>query len=918
MKINRILPVEIPKIEGSPKQFGINTLKADVFEKSKTPSFGKSSYLDSLIDDIIGDVTALVLESIDEEQLQLLIDALSDKKIQAQAAQFKNINMSEFISYIFSDIGSTSDFINNLLNETGMNNFYAFKNYLRVYNSAPDSRRIFSGQAIESLKIYSQLKIKDDFAKYGELLLYIYNLNLAQKDEEQKVDLNEITAFLNQIGLNKLKDFDERFACLKSDFNDYKNISDKYDAIVYLMMTYPEKIRYVNEILETNPQGKGVSAEKIYNAHTDIIDYLYEKNDGNSLEPLGEIIDQISSDKIKKPALKQISPYFNEFSSPEDKLDFYRFLNEFSLTPDDINALAKNPVVSDSSILSNIANKNAFVREISSQRGINESQALNAYKNYSDLLNAIYSKNDADNTRLRIFFNIADMFKAKNSQEMLVLYNNINGIKKKSVTSDEFKEFIDLMAFCSSDKILKDAKAKKVNPVDILSDEKQKFLAVKQEITDFILSDDIGFYLGLNPRAVYLKYRDSINKNPFSVSAVLENIIKLNIENSTEYAEKTAKLQELEGFFEDRKTLFEFVENANIKFDASSDDEEYINNCKQIFNILKSSSSKEEYQKRLSYIIESDFLPQSKNSLSEFFDMYKDKQELTQILSVIADKKVTSVSEFNDFIKKYQDEDGKYDNILSILASLGDDVDFKEFERILDLIQTEIKKTFVPVNVNNTNINSIDIPSLKGKNKLSEEEITEIINLLSGADANANFISKLSKSFIKTDKSYSRFDIANEIVNKITGEDDLYNNIIAKLKIDRQTMGLDEKSSDYIYMRAIAETMPAEFIDFINSKDWISISEDSEITPNLSLHARLRLLDRFALQHCESIEDLYSDTTKNYIKDILRAIYMSKDSILSCDEQQKRIITHTQLGTDNIKTVFAQNGKMITIIAKGR
>ena len=926
MKINNISSINIPKIDRSPKQFGNNQLKNDVFEKSKTLSFAGDNFFDALVDifldrtvnSLVDNVTEIVLEAIHETQLKAFMEVVSKRQVKAVLDQNKNIKMQDLVNLIYSQIGLNSDFIMSLLDETGMNNTFAFRNYLRIYNSSPDLKKIFDGQEVEALRLYSQLKTKDDFSKYPDLLLYMFNQNAAEKDEDRKVDLNEVTEFLHKIDLKNFEDFDEQFKHLSVYFNNFENISDKYEALTYLMLTHELKTGYINKILQDNPQGKSVTAEKIYFANSDIIDYLFEKNGGKSLEPLSAFIDIVSSEKIKKPALKQIAGYFNGFSSPEDKIDFYKFMQEYSLTLDDINALAKTSFVADGDVLSNMANKEMFVKEISSVNGIDASQACNLYKNFSDFLNVIYSEQETDTTRLKTFFNIAEMFGVKNSQEMLVLFNNVNGSRQKSVTSEEFREFIDLMGFCSSKNLLKDAKTKKINPVDILKAEKEKFISVKQEIEQFISSDDTGFFLGLTSKDIYIKYKDLIGKNTSSVKEVLENIIKLNIDNSSDYASKTEKLKSFEEFFDNRRELFEFIEKSNIKLDSSSEDEEYISICQKFLVELQNSSSKDSYKTRLNYIISSGFLPKSKNLLTDFLSKYTDDKQRKRIISLFAERKIPSVSAFEKLIKKYQDKDGQCENILLQLENLPENIDFAEYKRILALVQNQISQTNVPVRLKNKNINSLNIGELQKKDTLSNDEIVQILNSLTGADENSNFISSLRQSFVTSGKTYSKFEIAMEIVNKINNEDDSYNNIMLQLKLNRKDLGLNDTCADYLYIKAIAEALPEEFISFVNSNDWLKIDENSDKIPNLSLHARLRLLDRFALQHCKSITDLYTDETKEYVKDVLKSIYVLDPDSVYGNGQYKNIITLTHFNGDNIRTVFGQDGKMVTVIAVGR
>ena len=488
---------------------------------------------------------------------------------------------------------------------------------------------------------------------------------------------------------------------------------------------------------------------------------------------------------------------------------------------------------------------------------------------------------------------------------MLGLYNTINSTKKKSVTSDEIKEFISLMAFCDSNKIIQEARAKKVSPVDVLRNEQEKYLKVKDEIKDFILNDDSYCFLGLDSFEIYTKYKDLINKNPFSVKSVLQDIVGLNVENSSDYLKKTARLEEFQQYFDDKRTLFEFIENTRIKFDDSKDDEKNIQNCKKLFEKLDRA--------QIMRLSESGFLSKSVTSFDEFFEMFETSDLLTDVINLIIDKNIASASDFMDFIKTYENQG--FENILSHL-SCAQDIDFTIYKSMLEKIQNQLNKYNIPFEIDNTNINLIDTDYFKYIDDFSYGDTLYLINSLSGADEKGNFISKLSESRVKTIREYSRFNIANEIVNK-TYDEDAYNNIMSIFGLKKEQLGLEKDCSDYIYARMIAQKLDDEFIDFVNSSEWLNYRGDNSY-PNLSLHAKLRLIDRFALEQCGSLEDLYSENTQNYIKNLLKTIYFENPSQITGDKKDGKITTFFEFEYDTIKTVFGPDGKMVTIIAKNR
>ena len=73
-----------------------------------------------------------------------------------------------------------------------------------------------------------------------------------------------------------------------------------------------------------------ISAEEIYKRINDITDYLYdnEKDNQNTCDEddLEIIKTALEADKLKSSGLSEISPIFNDYKTPEDKIDLYKFM----------------------------------------------------------------------------------------------------------------------------------------------------------------------------------------------------------------------------------------------------------------------------------------------------------------------------------------------------------------------------------------------------------------------------------------------------------------------------------------------------------------------------------------------------------------------------------------------------------------
>ena len=146
--------------------------------------------------------------------------------------------------------------------------------------------------------------------------------------------------------------------------------------------------------------------------------------------------------------------------------------------------------------------------------------------------------------------------------------------------------------------------------------------------------------------------------------------------------------------------------------------------------------------------------------------------------------------------------------------------------------------------------------------------------------------------------------------------DESYQNISRLLHLDKQNLHLDKNCSTYIYTRAIQDALPKEFIDFVKSNDWIQYSKENEKMPALSFHARLRAIDRFALDGVTDIKELY--TEKNKLKSLMQIVYTTNPTEISSNGSEKRLIADFDHNGREIKVVFSQNGKMLTIVPRSK
>ena len=305
---------------------------------------------------------------------------------------------------------------------------------------------------MQAVKIYGKLTNKTDLAEFPDILLYLYNRE-AQKEKPDFEELNRYIDFLKELGVNQSSEFEEKFDHLKPKFNDFEDILSKIEAIDYLRSTYERKIAFLADILKQNEKNSKKDAKKVYSLNPEIVDYFYDKNNGENLDGLSEIIDiAISQKNIKLKSLQLFGMDNKGFAGIESKIKFYRLLYENNVSVDDFNKISSKSFIegNDSDILKQIINKNFISGLIMDIEGIGEKEASNFYIKFSDVINAVFDEEEGNTDYLKLIIQLVNKFKITSSNGFLRLYNEFTRSKEIALTKDKFKSFIELFNYCSS------------------------------------------------------------------------------------------------------------------------------------------------------------------------------------------------------------------------------------------------------------------------------------------------------------------------------------------------------------------------------------------------------------------------------------------------------------------------------------
>ena len=338
---------KIPSLNGKNKSnYTAPLIKGDTFEKSSNVSFGNFDFWDVFVDSF----STALLEIRQETAMSAYLTVFSEKSIRKKLSSLKDKNISlEKFNFLPNSLGENVSYINKIFNQAGIKNLAHLEIFLKHFTSNPMTPKIYKGQNVEAVQIYGFLSKKSDLAKFPELALTIYQ----EEENSPKPNfdiLNNYFDVLRALGVEKESDIDEKFNYLKPKFNNFETSTDKLNAINYIVETLNTKTQMLGEILQESPELSILDPFDVYIEISDIVNYLYEKNNGKNLDNLPFFIDTaLTAGKLKQQ--KKAEELLGSFSDTGNKVEFYTLLKECSISVNEFNNLAKPNIVEDLPLL---------------------------------------------------------------------------------------------------------------------------------------------------------------------------------------------------------------------------------------------------------------------------------------------------------------------------------------------------------------------------------------------------------------------------------------------------------------------------------------------------------------------------------------------------------------------------------------
>lgn len=801
------------------------------------------------------------------------------------------------------------DFVIDLLNKSNITTFTQLDNFIQSYRKDKNAAKVFEYQEVEALEIYRELEDKSDMRNFPELLLGIHYIN-KEKGEDEKIDSESILKFLKQIGVKNQEEFNTKFSYLKPEFNNFEKTEDKMLAIYSLTKNHYKKMDFLEEKTNLSPKLSSEKPEKIYAQINDIVDYFYKINEGESLDGIDDILElALTQGKIKKTSLDKIAPYFNNFEDTTDKIQFYKLLNSSAVDIQEFNNLASNSVISDTNVLENIEKKKYYTARIAQLDGENENSAIKLYSNFKDLINAVCQDTTKANANLRLLMNVIKQNKITNSASMLNFYQKMTGKRPKALTKAEFEEFIELFNFQTGN-LQEVAKKKKVSPIELLKEEKARFEKVKEDIEIAKKSGSIVF-ASQSAVDIYNNYKEVILKSDDVVQTV-KQIAMFGIGSSEEYQGKMQEVEKFRKFFSSDEDLSKFIETNSIRFDGSKAEAEFIENCMEIFNFILNSNDKN-YQEKMEYFANSGFLIKSQDNLEKLLEKTDTPHKRREVFSTIVNKEIPSVGDLEKFINKFKLPNSNGEKLFNYIKNLPNNCDFKKVSDTLNRLSALITEKSLPLQINESNINLINPNSYEDCLNDGYKMTSRLFKAFYKPKKKCNFLRTMSSTEKTNKEKFSAFNIAWELANNIEKSDESYQNITRLLRIDKESLGLREKCSPRDYTYAIKKSIDQKFVNFINSDEFFENVTFDNTVPNVQLHARLRLLDRFILPEVNIMSDIEKSDIQEKIKNTYETIFASEPYEVEGFPGSKRIEAYYDDGNQKFKVIFSPTGEMITI-----
>ncbi len=859
------------------------------FGSNDTFTEGLTEFLNTLIEDEIHNYMKKKFQL--EAKLKIIMDVSNRHRQELTTSK----GDSEVIAFLARCLRHTDEKIDDIKTVFKRNNIkYVsdFTKFLSVFYSIKNPDIIFENNLEEAIDIYGILENKQNLIQAPELLLEAYadlviNENLSEDEIIQ--DLNKYAAALKDFNIKDEKGFKERFEAISPYFNDFESASDKFIALDYMSETYEYRIDALERFKKQHPDYQIKDPKKTYEAFGKYIDWAYEADEDN-LEGLQDYYNfAIKEHKTSNSTLMPYRSYFNDFQNIGDKIAFWTFLTKNNIDYSELGDFSKAPSVEGAEPIDAVKEKGRILKVYFSDK-FSSSQATNYYKNNYKILISL-DKHQENNgfDAISFYIDFSKKYKINSFNEFLKLYNSLTNSKVKTLSSKEIYDFVELFRYETT------GKTTNKEGLNELKNKKLQYSNLKSSIENYLDICKNDFYLGNSSLDIFLRYYNSLaEQNPSSIEAILDTIsTQSKPEENSEIKKEIAKFS---AYFDSEDDAIEFIKENKIQLEAQGQNSACLKDIYRILDSLKIIyKDKDLYRKAIDTLTNNKILSTSQNSLTAFLKKKEINANFNEIVKIIIEKNIDSIEELESFIDKYSTD--KINRIIKHILNSPENMDFKTYKEFIENFENRAKCLRKNFKITDNNISKIgfgridiNIANFFNSDSLHPLDILKGTNLNSPLAINKyDYINDLTKR--------NRFDPALE-------------NLIGILNISKPNP--KNTSLQNIYVEALSTQMPDRLLELL---DYFNYALENKI-PNISQHAKLRILARFILTDNTPIEQIDMQKAKNDIKNLLENIYCKMPESYKIKEDDNRILFKYKIQNQDVECLFSPDGCMVTIYPK--
>ena len=797
----------------------------------------------------------------------------------------KDIPISKLFENTFRN--DFEDYIIRKFQNNGIKTYGDFKRFLDIISKTD---KTYEGSYYKFIDIFGKLKDPEDIKNFTETVIIS---SIVSNISNGEININTYTDFIKHTGIKNEDRFYKAFANQKNKFHNLDTSYDMYCFLEHIKESYDEKFEGFKKAIDPKSHKKDKDLRNLYLKNHEIIDYLYEKDYKGWESKFAKIYKAASDEsKLSDNTRKVIAESsFQDIFDMENKINFFEYLDRKNISIQELNGYTKGFVVSDIHIEDILQNKEQIISAII-DKGLSYNDALKFYTSHKDILNSCVNKDSkfASQDSIESCLDFIKNFAIKDDKAFVNFYNNITGSNTETLTKEKVYKTINLMDYTNKEHLAKYRKNKNYNLIKEATLQKETFETLPFEYQTYVSPESITAL--------------SIFKNSKTIDEA-----KINIRNRIYQISKEEEgvFQKLLKYFNTPEEAKNFI-NRNINLSGIKDYQDFSSKCLFITDSLYEAYGLD-YVKKLD---EKEIIKNSKQDMKRIFDNFKTKEKMSTFFKVLIDKKINSAGELLDFLEKYQDENGDFNNVLEHFSNAPEGLNIKKYNFAISKIENTLKENNLNFRVNNQNIKNLSYMSIIRYDKsIKDKNIGYFAEILSTHKNGGNFITDLNQTFERKPVLWRKWQIASEMAKYLDDYKDSYSNLFSLLKIDRKEQNKNNEQN----IKNIEKRIPNVILDILNSPKWTTFNGKPL---NIGLHARLRLIERYVLDENSSAETIDRNKSIEKLKNIINTIYGQTPIFVSSNEDDRDafycIYKEKESRIERTKAIFGKNGKLITVI----